>query len=74
MHFDCVNGFLNFIKEIIWQTEVIYRCPLSVFKDWKRGFVCSSHMEFVHVLTILFCKSKIESRWELLLSAHIIAQ
>ena len=21
MHFDCVNGFLNSIKEIIWQTE-----------------------------------------------------
>ena len=28
MHFDCVNGFLNSIKEIIWQTEAIYRCPL----------------------------------------------
>ena len=30
MHFDCVNGFLNSIKEIIWQTEAIYRCPLMV--------------------------------------------
>ena len=29
MHFDCVNGFLNSIKEIIWQTEAIYRCPLN---------------------------------------------
>ena len=28
-HFDCVNGFLNPIKEIIWQTEAIYRCPLT---------------------------------------------
>ena len=28
IHFDCVNGFLNSIKEIIWQTEAIYRCPL----------------------------------------------
>ena len=31
MHFDCVNGFLNSIKEIIWQTEAIYRCPLRVY-------------------------------------------
>ena len=31
MHFDCVNGFLNSIKEIIWQTEVIYRYPLKNF-------------------------------------------
>ena len=30
MHFDCVNGFLNSIKEIIWQTEAIYRCPLKI--------------------------------------------
>ena len=30
MHFDCVNGFLNSIKEIIWQTEAIYRYPLTV--------------------------------------------
>ena len=29
MYFDCVNGFLNSIKEIIWQTEAIYRCPLT---------------------------------------------
>ena len=29
MHFDCVNGFLNSIKEIIWQTEAIYRYPLK---------------------------------------------
>ena len=29
IHFDCVNGFLNSIKEIIWQTEVINRCPLN---------------------------------------------
>ena len=29
MHFDCVNGFLNSIKEIIRQTEAIYRCPLN---------------------------------------------
>ena len=28
IHFDCVNGFLNSIKEIIWQTEAIYCCPL----------------------------------------------
>ena len=27
IHFDCVNGFLNSIKEIIWQTEAIYCCP-----------------------------------------------
>ena len=46
---------------------------LSVFKDWKRGFACSHHMEFVYILTILFCKSKIESRWELLLSASGVA-
>ena len=32
MHFDCVNGFLNSIKEIIWQTEAVYRCPLNVNK------------------------------------------
>ena len=30
MHFDCENGFLNSIKEIIWQTEAKYRCPLSL--------------------------------------------
>ena len=29
MHFDCVDGFLNSIKEIIWQTEAIYHYPLS---------------------------------------------
>ena len=28
IHFDCVNGFLNSIKEIIWQTEATYCCPL----------------------------------------------
>ena len=28
MRFDCVHGFLNSIKEIIWQTEAIYRYPL----------------------------------------------
>ena len=36
IHFDCVNGFLNSIKEIIWQTEpeteAIYRCPLKQCK------------------------------------------
>ena len=31
MHFDCVNGCLNSIKEIIWQTEAIYRCPLKLY-------------------------------------------
>ena len=31
LHFDCVNGFLNSIKEIIWQIEAIYRCPLTLF-------------------------------------------
>ena len=30
MHFDCVNGFLNFIKEIILQTEAICCCPLKL--------------------------------------------
>ena len=30
IHFDCVNGFLNSIKEIIWQTGAIYCCPLNV--------------------------------------------
>ena len=29
IHFDYVNGFLYSIKEIIWQTEAIYRCPLT---------------------------------------------
>ena len=29
VHFDRVNVFLNSIKEIIWQTEAIYRCPLK---------------------------------------------
>ena len=33
MHFDCVYGFLNSIKEIIWQTEAIYQCPLSFFRN-----------------------------------------
>ena len=28
IHFDCVNGFLNSIKEIIWQTEAVYCCLL----------------------------------------------
>ena len=39
MHFDCVNGFLNSIKEIIWQTEAIYRCPLNLprEKDREKG-------------------------------------
>ena len=35
MHFDCVNGFLNSIKEIIWQTEAIYRCPLNWTSEGK---------------------------------------
>ena len=39
MHFDCVNGFLNSIKEIIWQTEAIYRCPLKI----GRGFEAEQH-------------------------------
>ena len=37
IHFDCVNGFLNSIKEIIWQTEAIYRCPLTKFAgNWQK--------------------------------------
>ena len=32
IHFDCVNGFLNSIKEIVWQTEAIYRCPLIIIQ------------------------------------------
>ena len=35
MHFDFVNGFLNSIKEIIWQTEAIYRCPLIKVRIYK---------------------------------------
>ena len=35
IHFDCVNGFLNSIKEIIWQTEATYRCPLSLHDLYK---------------------------------------
>ena len=42
MRFDCVNGFLNSIKEIIWQTEAIYRCPLMDpnLEKWELGYHC----------------------------------
>ena len=36
MHFDCVNGFLNSIKEIKWQTEAIYRCAL-IFENFEKA-------------------------------------
>ena len=42
MHFDCVNGFLNSIKEIIWQTEAIYHCPLTqlnISTALDKGFI-----------------------------------
>ena len=53
IHFDCVNGFLNSIKEIIWQTEATYRCPLRGV-EWVHGLFlfplvlkgnCSCHMQ-----------------------------
>ena len=33
IHFDCVNSFLNSIKEILWQTEATYRCPLTLLSS-----------------------------------------
>ena len=47
MHFDCVNGFLNSIKEIIWQTEAIYCCPL-------RLYIKSDHLIMIIYLLPLF--------------------
>ena len=35
VHFDCVNGFLNSIKEIIWQTVATYRCPLKFTTNYQ---------------------------------------
>ena len=69
IHFDCVNGFLNSIKEMIWQTEVIYHCPLIVpyhlavacrrhcLDEWIR--LCNvnwylKHRNLVLVLVLLF--------------------
>ena len=52
IHFDCVNGFLNSIKEIIWQTEAIYRCPLIVvFKVFLFIFFSSIFPFFVFLVS-----------------------
>ena len=53
MHFDCINGFLNSIKEIIWQTEAIYRCPLTDLYDF-RPHLCFNFLNALIMIERMF--------------------
>ena len=54
IHFHCVNGFLNWIKEIIWQTEAINRCPLKNLQLTEQSSHCDPWWG-IHCTAILFC-------------------